>query len=132
MTYRLPVALTAAALTASALAAPAALAAGPQLGGQPQLRIIDNTHAALQFAASRLPRTKAGTIDAKIMFVNGWRVSRIEPIGPHGTDVRYLARVTATRQLRDHEKLTVIFRLGNATPVKRFVKVYESSELRPF
>jgi hypothetical protein len=123
LVHRIPSLLTAAALTASALAAPAAAAGGhdnPQLGGQPQLRIIDDTHAALQFAAGRLPRTKAGKIDAKITFVNGWRVSGLEPIGTHGNDIRYVARVTAARQLRDHEKLRVTFPLGDAMPVRRW------------
>jgi hypothetical protein len=133
MTYRIPALLTAAALTASAVAASAAIAASghdnSQLAGNPQLRIIDNTRAALQFAATRLPRTKTGKINAKITFANGWGVSGIHPIGPHGNDIRYLAGVTATQQLRDHEKLTVIFRLGEAAPVKRLVKVYVPSEL---
>jgi hypothetical protein len=53
----------------------------------------------------------------------------LKPLGTHGNDIRYIARVTATRQLRDHEKLTVKFRLGDSKPVKRLVKVYEAREL---
>jgi hypothetical protein len=72
--------LTATALTLTALAPAAALATGvhsnPQLGGNPQMRLIDNHHATLNFASDRLPRTAAGKVDAKITFVNGARVTR--------------------------------------------------------
>ena len=124
--------LTATALTLTALAPAAALAAGvhsnPQLGGNPQMRLVDDHHATLNFASDRLPRTAAGKVDAKISFVNGARVSALEPVGTHGNDIRYTARVSSQHVLRDHEKFTVSFRLGDSAPVKRFVKVFLPGE----
>jgi hypothetical protein len=124
--------LTATALTLTALAPAAALATGvhakPQLAGNPQMRLIDNHDATLNFASDRLPRTAAGKVDAKITFVNGARVSALEPVGTHGNDIRYTARVTSQRVLREHEKFTVTFRLGDSAPVKRFVKVFLPGE----
>jgi hypothetical protein len=120
--------LTAAALTLTALAPAAAMATGvhsnPQLGGNPQMRLIDNHHATLNFASDRLPRTAAGKVDAKITFVNGARVSDIKPVGTHGNDIKYSARVSSQHVLRDHEKFTVTFRLGDSAPVKVFVKLF--------
>ena len=90
-------ALTATAVTLPALAPAAALAAGvhaqPQLGGNPQMRVVDANHATLNFASDRLARTASGKVDAKITFVNGARVTDIKPVGTHGNDIRY----TATR-----------------------------------
>ena len=124
--------LTATALTLTALAPAAALAAGvhsnPQLGGNPQMRLIDNHHATLNFASDRLPRTAAGKVDAKITFVNGARVAALKPVGTHGNDIKYSARVSSQHVLRDHEKFTVTFRLGDSAPVKRFVKVFLPGE----
>jgi len=120
--------LTATALTLTALAPAAALAAGvhsnPQLGGNPQMRLIDNHHATLNFASDRLPRTAAGKVDAKITFVNGARVTALKPVGTHGNDIKYSARVSSQHVLRDHEKFTVTFRLGDSAPVKVFVKLF--------
>jgi hypothetical protein len=122
----------AALVTVSALVPAAAIAAGvrhdPQLGGQPQMRIIDNHHATLEFASDRLPRTASGKVDAKITFADGARVSGLAPIGNHGNDIRYSARVTFKRQLGDHEKFTVTLRLGDAKPVQRIVKLYAQGE----
>jgi hypothetical protein len=124
--------LTATALTLGALAPAAALATGvhpnPQLGGSPQMRLIDNHHATLNFASDRLPRTASGKVDAKITFLNGARVSDIKPVGTHGNDIKYSARVSSQHVLRDHEKFTVTFRLGNSAPVKRFVKLFLPGE----
>ena len=124
--------LTATALTLTALAPAAALATGvhsnPQLGGNPQMRVVDDNHATLNFASDRLPRTAAGKVDAKITFLNGARVSDVKPVGTHGNDIRYTARVSSQHVLRDHEKFTVTFRLGNSAPVKRFVKLFLPGE----
>ena len=124
--------LTATALTLTALAPAAALATGvhakPQLGGSPQMRLIDNHHATLNFASDRIARTAAGKVDAKITFVNGARVSDLKPVGTHGNDIRYTARVSSQHALRDHEKFTVSFRLGDSAPVKRFVKLFLPGE----
>jgi hypothetical protein len=124
--------LTATALTLTALAPAAALATGvhakPQLGGSPQMRLIDNHHATLNFASGRIARTAAGKVDAKITFVNGARVSDLKPVGTHGSDIRYTARVSSQHVLRDHEKFTVTFRLGGSASVKRFVKLFLPGE----
>jgi hypothetical protein len=124
--------LIAAALAASALVPAAAAAAGvhsnPQLGGSPQLRLIDSHHATLNFASDRLPRTASGHVDAKITFANGARVSGLQPMGTHGHDIKYSARVSSSKVLREHEKLTVRFRLGDASTVQRFVKIFLPGE----
>ena len=125
--------LTATALALTALAPAAALATGvhsnPQLGGNPQMRLIDNHHATLNFASDRLPRTAAGKVDAKITFVNGDRVTDIKPVGTHGTDIKYTAKVSSKSALKLHQKYTVKFRLGDSKPVQRLVKLYLPSEL---
>jgi hypothetical protein len=124
--------LTATALTLTALAPAAALATGvhakPQLAGNPQLRLIDNHHATLNFASDRIGRTAAGKVDAKITFVNGARVSDIKPNGTHGNDIRYTARVSSSKPLRLHAKYTVKFRLGDSKPVQVFVKLFAPGE----
>ena len=124
--------LTATALTLTALAPAAALATGvhakPQLGGSPQMRLIDNHHATLNFASDRIARTAAGKVDAKITFVNGARVSDLKPVGTHGYDIRYTARVSSTTALKLHQKYTVKFRLGDAKTVSRFVKLFAVGE----
>ena len=125
--------ITTALLAVSALVPAAALGAGvhshPKLGGQPQMSLVDSHHATLKFAADRLPRTAAGKVDAKITFVNGAKVTAIKPVGTHGNDIRYQARVTSTKALREHAKYTVKFRLGDSKPVQRLVKLYLPSEL---
>jgi hypothetical protein len=124
---------TTALLIASALAPAAALGAGvhshPKLGGQPQMSLVDTHHATLNFAADRLPLTADGKVDAKITFVNGAKVTAIKPVGTHGNDIRYQARVSSTKALREHAKYTVRFRLGDSGTVQRFVKLYLPSEL---
>jgi hypothetical protein len=119
-------------LLLSALAPAAALGAGvhsqPKLGGQPQMRLVDTHHATLNFASDRLPRTAAGKVDAKITFVNGAKVTDIKPVGNHGNDIRYTARVSYSKPLRNHAKYTVRFRLGDSSPVQRFVKIYLPGE----
>jgi hypothetical protein len=124
--------LTATALTLTALAPAAALATGvhakPQLAGNPQMRLIDNHHATLNFAADRIGRTAAGKVDAKITFVNGARVTNLKPVGTHGTDIRYTARVSSQHTLKLHQKYTVKFRLGDAKTVSRFVKLFAVGE----
>jgi hypothetical protein len=124
---------TTALLLVSALAMPAAaLGAGvhshPRLGGQPQMRLIDSHHATLEFASDRLPRTAAGKVDAKITFVNGAKVTALEPVGNHGDDIRYTARVSSTKQLRNHAKYTVKLRLGDSAAVTRLVKLWLPGE----
>jgi hypothetical protein len=123
--------LTAAVATLVALAPSAAIAAGvhpdPQLGGQPQMRIIDDHHATLEFASDRLPRIASGRVDATT-FAAAARVSGLEPIANHGNDIRYSARVTFKRRLQDHQKFSVTLRLGDAKPVQRFVKLYDPGE----
>lgn len=125
-------AITATALL-TALAPAAALGAGvhpdPKLGGQPQMKLADSHHATLEFASDRLARTASGKVDAGISFVNGAKVTAIKPVGTHGDDIRYQARVTSTKALRTHAKYTVKFRLGDSKPVQRLVKLYLPSEL---
>jgi hypothetical protein len=120
-------------LLLSALAPAAALGAGvhshPKLGGQPQMRLVDSHHAVIQFASDRLARTADGKVDAKIAFVNGAKVTGIKPVGTHGYDIKYEARVSSTKALRNHAKYTVKFRLGDSSPVQRLVKLYLPSEL---
>jgi hypothetical protein len=121
------------ALLLSALAPAAALGAGvhshPKLGGQPQMSLVDSHHATLKFASDRLARTADGKVDAKITFVNGAKVTAIKPVGTHGDDIRYEARVSSTKELRNHAKYTVRFRLGDSSSVQRLVKLYLPSEL---
>jgi hypothetical protein len=121
------------ALLLSALAPAAALGAGvhshPKLGGQPQMSLVDSHHATLKFASDRLARTADGKVDAKITFVNGAKVTAIKPVGTHGNDIRYEARVSSTKELRNHAKYTVRFRLGDSSSVQRLVKLYLPSEL---
>jgi hypothetical protein len=121
------------ALLLSALAPAAALGAGvhshPKLGGQPQMSLVDSHHATLKFASDRLARTADGKVDAKITFVNGAKVTAIKPIGTHGNDIKYEARVSSTKELRNHAKYTVRFRLGDSSSVQRLVKLYLPSEL---
>ena len=125
--------ITTALLAISALVPAAALGAGvhshPKLGGQPQMSLIDSHHATLNFASDRLPRTAAGKVDAKITFVNGAKVTGIKPVGTHGNDIKYQARVSSTKALREHAKYTVRFRLGDSGTVQRLVKLYLPSEL---
>jgi hypothetical protein len=124
--------LTATALTLTALAPAAAMATGvhsnPQLGGNPQMRLIDNHHATLNFASDRLARTAAGKVDATITFVNGARVTDLKPVGTHGYDIRYTARVSSKTPLKLHQKYTVKFRLGDSKRVQRFVKLFAPGE----
>jgi hypothetical protein len=121
------------ALLLSALAPAAALGAGvhshPKLGGQPQMSIVDSHHATLKFASDRLARTADGKVDAKITFVNGAKVTAIKPVGTHGDDIKYEARVSSTKELRNHAKYTARFRLGDSSSVQRLVKLYLPSEL---
>jgi hypothetical protein len=125
--------ITTALLAVSALVPAAALGAGvhsqPKLGGQPQMSLVDSHHATLKFASDRLPRTAAGKVDAKITFVNGAKVTDIKPVGTHGNDIKYQARVSSTKALREHAKYTVRFRLGDSGTVQRLVKLYLPSEL---
>jgi hypothetical protein len=126
---------TAIATTAllSALVPAAAIGAGvhsnPKLGGQPQMRLVDNHHAIIHFASDRLPRTASGKLDAKISFVNGAKVNGLKAVGTHGDDIKYEARVSSTKALRVHAQYTVRFRLGDSGSVQRLVKLYLPSEL---
>jgi hypothetical protein len=124
--------LATAAVTLLALSPAAAMAAGshaqPQLGGNPQMRVVDSHHATLNFASDRLARTASGKLDAKITFVNGARVSGLKAVGTHGYDIRYAATVSSSKPLRLHQKYTVKFRLGNGKTVERLVKLFNPGE----
>jgi hypothetical protein len=124
--------LTAAIVTVAALTPAAAIAAGvhhdPRLLSQPQMRILDSHHAWLEFVSDRLPRTASGTVDAKVTFANGTRVSALKPVGKHGHDIRYRERVSFTRRLQDNQKFTVTLRLGDARPVRRIVTLHAQGE----
>jgi hypothetical protein len=124
--------LTALALAVTALVPAAAVAAGvnshPHLQGSPQMRVVDDHHATLNFAADRVARTAAGKVDATITFVNGARVSGLKPTGTHGSDIKYSARVSSQRPLRLHAKYTVKFRLGDSSAVTRSVKLFAPGE----
>ena len=124
--------LATAAVTLLALSPAAAMAAGshaqPQLGGNPQMRAVDSHHATLNFASDRLARNAYGTLDAKITFVNGARVSGLRAVGTHGSDIRYAATVSSSKPLRLHAKYTVKFRLGDGKSVERFVKLFAAGE----
>src|SRR3954469_2915438 len=123
--------LATAAVTLLALS-PAAIAAGthaqPQLGGNPQMRLVDSHHATLNFASDRLAKNAYGSLDAKITFVNGARVSGLKPVGTHGSDIKYSATVTSSKPITLHKKYTVKFRLGSAKTVERLVKVFNPGE----
>ena len=124
--------LTATVLAISALAPAAALAKGvhshPILRGSPQMRVVDAQHATLHFASNRLARTAAGKVDAKITYVDGSRVSNLKPSGTHGEDIVYTARITLRRAIRDHQKFTVRFRLGDSRTVQRTVTLYTADQ----
>jgi hypothetical protein len=124
--------LATAAVTLLALSPAAAIAAGshaqPQLGGNPQMRLVDSHHATLNFASDRLAKNAYGSLDAKITFVNGARVSGLKAVGTHGSDIRYSATVTSSTPIRLHQKYTVKFRLGSGKSVERFVKVFNPGE----
>jgi hypothetical protein len=124
--------LATAAVTLLALSPAAAVAAGshsqPQLGGNPQMRLVDSHHATLNFASDRLAKNAYGSLDAKITFVDGARVSGLKAVGTHGNDIRYAATVSSSNPLRLHQKYTVTFRLGDAKPVKVFVKLFNPGE----
>ena len=103
--------LTTAAVTLLALSPAAAMAAGshaqPKLGGNPQMRVVDANHATLNFASDRLARkAPTASLDAKITFVNGARVSGLKAVGTHGSDIKYAAtsrrrsRCSCTRSTR--------------------------------
>jgi hypothetical protein len=128
----LPRIAAAAALAVTTLAPATALATGvqthPKLGGSPQMRLVDAHHANLQFTSDRLPRTASGTVDAKISFVAGLRVSNLRPTGTHGSDIVYTARVSSTKRLVDHQKFQVRFRLGDSKAVQRTVKLFRQGE----
>ena len=122
-------ALAAAALAAAALTPATALAGGPvakpDLGGSPQMRIIDSHHARLQFTSDTLPRTATG-FDAGISFAgSARRVTKIQLHGTHGSDKVYYATVASKTALVDHASYAVTFRLGDSTPVRRSVKLYQ-------
>jgi hypothetical protein len=120
-------------LLLTALAPAAALGAGvhsqPKLGGQPQMSLLDSHHATLKFSSDRLARSASGKVDAGITFVAGGKVTAIKPVGTHGDDIKYEARVSSTKALRVHATYTVKFRLGDSSTVQRLVKLYLPSEL---
>jgi hypothetical protein len=124
--------LAAAVLAICAVAPAAALATGvhshPILRGSPHMRVVDAHHATLNFASNRLPRTSAGKVDAKVTYVDGSRVSNLMASGTHGEDIVYTARITLRREIRDHQKFTVRFRLGDSHSVERTVTLYTADQ----
>jgi hypothetical protein len=98
----------------------------PELRGAPQMRIVDEHHATLGFASDRLPRTKAGRLDATITFANGERVSGLARTGSHGLDATYGATISSPRVISHHEKFTVTFRLADSKVVTRTVTLYRA------
>src|SRR3954451_7601 len=124
--------ITTAAVTLLVLSPAAAMAAGthakPQLGGNPQMRLVDSHHATLNFASDRLAKNAYGSLDAKITFVNGARVSGLKAVGTHGSDIKYAATVTSPTPIELHQKYTVKFRLGKGKAVERLVKVFNPGE----
>ena len=52
----------------------------------------------------------------------------IKPVGTHGYDIKYTARVSSQKPLKLHQKYTVKFRLGDAKTVSRFVKLFAVGE----
>src|SRR3954462_4263441 len=123
--------LASAAVTLLALS-PAAIAAGthaqPQLGGSPQMRLVDSHHATLNFASDRLAKNAYGSLHAEIPLVNGARGSGLKAGGTHGSDIKYAATVTSSKPIVLHKKYTVKFRLGSAKAVERLVKVFNPGE----
>jgi hypothetical protein len=117
---RKPLALSASLL---ALMPAAASAADVQLGGAPTLRLVDAHHAQLRFASDRLPRRADGALDARITFAGGQRVTGLRPVGRHGKDVVYAARVTSRSALRVGTKYTVRIRIDAQAPIVRKVKL---------
>jgi hypothetical protein len=114
----------ASALSVAALAPAVAHAADFKLGGSPQMRLIDAKHARLNFSADRLPKKADGSIDARIRFSGGQRVSNLKATGTHGDDITYSARVTSRRDLRLGAKYTVSFTFADQDPVVRKVKLH--------
>ena len=123
-------ALTTALLATAALAPAAAHATfghGARLGGQPTMVQVDAHHATLEFASDRLPRTAGGAVDARIRFAGGQRVSGLTPVGRHGYDVRYQAKVTSQSALRAGAKYTVRISLPGSATVTRLVTLHAAS-----
>jgi hypothetical protein len=114
----------ASALSVAALAPAVAQAADLELGGSPQMRLIDARHANLSFAADRLPKKADGSIDARIRFAGGQRVTNLKATGTHGDDITYTARVTSRRALRVGAKYTVSFTFPGEDAVVRKVKLH--------
>lgn len=106
---------------APAIAPAAAVDPTPNIQGSPQIRILDSHHARISFDSGRLPRTKAGKLDATIAFANGARVSGLTVNRARDLLGRYVATVSSSRVLRHHEKLRVTFRLGGSKPVTRTI-----------
>ena len=94
----------------------------PELRSAPQMRLVDDHHATLSFAADRIPRTRSG-VDGKITLAHG-QVTRLRASGRHGDDVVYTARVSSRLRLEVGRKYRVTFRLGDATGVRRLVKLH--------
>jgi hypothetical protein len=121
---RKPLILTAALLAAAALA-PAAASADVRLGGAPTLRLVDAHHATLRFASDRLPRTSTGRLRARVSF-SGQRAGSVTPVGRHGDDVVYRARITTDRELRVGTRYTVRIVVDGLEPIVRKVKLHEA------
>jgi len=88
---------------------------------------VDAHHATLEFASDRLPRTAGGAVDARIRFAGGQRVSGLTPVGRHGYDVRYQAKVTSQSALRAGAKYTVRISLPGSATVTRLVTLHAAS-----
>ena len=88
------------------------------------MRIVDEHHATLGFASDELQRTKAGKLDATIVFANGERIAGLKRTGSHGLDATYGATISSPRVMSHHDKFTVTFRLGDSKIVTRTVTLY--------
>jgi hypothetical protein len=110
-------------LLAAAVLAPAAMA-DVHLGGSPRLIPVDAHHARLEFAADRIP-SHHGRLDARVRFAGGQRVSGLKAVGTHGDDIRYGARVTSRRPLREGAKYTVRLSIPGQATLERLVKLHD-------
>ena len=124
--------LATAAVTLLALSPAAAIAAGshaqPQLGGNPQMRLVDAHHATLNFASDRLAKNAYGSLDAKITFVNGARVSGLKAVGTHGSDIKYSATVIVLEAAEAAPEVHGEVPPRQRQDVERFVKVFNPGE----
>ena len=68
--------------------------AEPQLGGNPQMRVIDDHHATLNFASYRLASNASGASTRRSPSSTA-RAVRPEAVGTHGSDIKYSVSVSS-------------------------------------